>query len=65
MSELFRYTDKTFEIDPTQDLTREQVYQGLDERRDILKRRECVPRVFRDLGIDLLLDQLGGEDGQG
>ena len=58
-------------------LSREQIYEQLNEQVPWLKRRDCTPRVMAD--ADLLLDQLieiqkledmeldkeiGGQDGE-
>lgn len=37
---------------------RERIYEGLNEARFYLMRRECTPRVMSESGVDALLDEL-------
>lgn len=39
-------------------LGRAAIYEALQERIPYLRRKDCTPRVLRESGVDLLLDQL-------
>lgn len=39
-------------------MTRDEIYEQLNEARYYLMRRECTPRVLSESGVDALLDQL-------
>jgi hypothetical protein len=54
------------EIDLSRQLSREEIYERLQECIPLLRRREMTPRVMSESGADFLLDQLciiqAGED---
>lgn len=56
--DLFRYTDNVYEVDPETACTREEIYQGLEERIADLRRYDSPRRVCVELGVDMLLDGL-------
>ncbi len=39
-------------------MTRDEIYEQLNEQRHFLLRRECTPRIMSESGVDALLDAL-------